>query len=272
MTKCRGKTTCKIEDEITTTPSREPAMKITPNAKQSGREQDPPKKGKHIKKKELEELFRTGDRVPPPSTKGTPIDTVINQRKQRNDGHKDGAENNSFDDTNITNWKGERTSSNDRKKIPHQEVHKGETSNIKANQAEKKRRSMTKPTKGNKEAGRKGEDKTTGQGKETTLKRKTMAVAADQEQNQKEKEGEVVNLEAMATPLRLKGKAQSSRKKSVKKTPKAEKGKKPSPKKTTFADVVGTRQVPKPPEVEYNKCVVRFGDQSRQGQEYERGI
>ena len=46
-----------------------------------------------------------------------------------------------------------------------------------------------------------------------TLKRKTMAAAADQEQNQKEKEGEVVNLEAMATPLRLKGEAQSSRKK-----------------------------------------------------------
>jgi hypothetical protein len=45
-----------------------------------------------------------------------------------------------------------------------------------------------------------------------TLKRKTMAAAADQEQNQKEKEREVVNLEVMATPLRLKGKAQSSRK------------------------------------------------------------
>ncbi len=37
-----------------------------------------------------------------------------------------------------------------------------------------------------------------------------------------------------------------------------EKGKKPSPKKTTFADVAGTRQVPKPPEVEHNKCVVSF--------------
>jgi hypothetical protein len=85
-----------------------------------------------------------------------------------------------------------------------------------------------------------------------------MAAAADQEQNQKEKEGEVVNLEVMATPLRLKGKAQSGRKKSVKKTPKAEKGKKPSPNKTTFADVVGTRQVPKPPDFEYNKCMVSF--------------
>jgi hypothetical protein len=56
-----------------------------------------------------------------------------------------------------------------------------------------------------------------------------MAAAADQEQNQNKKEGEVVNLEAMATPLRLKGEAQSSRKKSVKKTPKAEKGKKTKP-------------------------------------------
>ena len=62
-----------------------------------------------------------------------------------------------------------------------------------------------------------------------TLTRKTMAAAADQEQNQKEKKGEEVNLEAMAKPLRLKGEAQSSKKKSVKKTPKAEKGKKPSP-------------------------------------------
>ncbi len=47
MTKCGGKTTRKI-DKITATPSREPAMEITPNAKPSGREQDPPKKGKHI--------------------------------------------------------------------------------------------------------------------------------------------------------------------------------------------------------------------------------
>jgi hypothetical protein len=77
----------------------------------------------------------------------------------------------------------------------------------------------------NKGVGRKGEDKTTGQGKEMTLKRKALAAAVDQEHNQKEKEGEVVNLEAMDTPLRLKGTAQSSRKKSVKKTPKAEKGK-----------------------------------------------
>ncbi len=100
---------------------------------------------------------------------------------------------------------------NDRKKIPHQEAYKGETSNIKAKQVEKKKQSMPKPTEGNKEAGRKGEDKTTGQGKETTLKRKTMAAAADQEQKQKGKEGEVVNLEAMAMLLRLKGEAQSSR-------------------------------------------------------------
>ncbi len=57
-------------------------------------------------------------------------------------------------------------------------------------------------------------------------------------------------------PLRLKGESQSSRKNSVKKTPKVEKGKKPSPKKTTIADVAGTRQVPKLLEVEYNKCVV----------------
>jgi hypothetical protein len=147
MTKCRGKTTRKI-NKITATPSREPAMEITPNGKPSGREQDPPKKDKHIKKKELEALFGTGDRVPPPSTKGTPIDAVINQRKQRNDRHKDRVEDDSFDNTDITNWKGERTSSNDRKKIPHQEVHKRETSNIKAKQAEKKRQSMTKPTEG----------------------------------------------------------------------------------------------------------------------------
>jgi hypothetical protein len=187
-------------------------MEITPNAKPSGREQDPPKKGKHIKKKELEALFGTGDRVPPLSTKGTPIDAVINQRKQRNDGHEDGAEDYSFNDTDINNWKGERTSSDNRKKIPLQEDHKGETSIIKAKQEEKTRRRMTKPTEGNKEAGQKGDDKATGQGKETTLKRKTMAAAADQEQNQKEKEGEVVNLEAMATPLKLKGEAQSSRK------------------------------------------------------------
>jgi hypothetical protein len=53
MTKCRGKRTRKI-NEIIATPSREPAMEITPNAKLSGREQDPLKKGKHIKKKELE--------------------------------------------------------------------------------------------------------------------------------------------------------------------------------------------------------------------------
>jgi hypothetical protein len=149
MTKCGGKRTRKI-DEITATPSQEPAMEITPNAKPSGREQDPLKKGKHIKKKELEALFGTGDRVPPPSMKGTLIDAVINQWKQRKDGHKDGVEDNSFNNTDITNWKGERTSSNDRKKIPHQEAHKGETSNIKAKQAEKKRRSMTKPTEGNK--------------------------------------------------------------------------------------------------------------------------
>jgi hypothetical protein len=140
-------------------------MKITPNAKPSGREKDPPKKGKHIKKKELKLLFGTSDRVPPPSMKGTPINAVINQGKQRNNRHKEGAEDNSFNNTNITNWKGERTSSNNRKKIPHQEVHKGETSNIKAKQAEKKRQSTTKPTEGNKEAGQKGEDKTTGQGK-----------------------------------------------------------------------------------------------------------
>ncbi len=138
-------------------------------------------------------------------------------------------EDDSFNNTNITNWKGERTSSNDRKKIPLQKAHKGETSNIKAKQVEKKRRSTTKSMEGNKEVGQKGEDKTMGQGKETTLKRKTMAAAADQEQNQKEKKGEEVNLEAMAKPLRLKGEAQSSKKKSVKKTPKAEKGKKPSP-------------------------------------------
>jgi hypothetical protein len=160
-------------------------MEITPNAKLSGREQDPPKKGKHIQKKELKALFGTGDRVPPPSTKVTLIDTVIDQQKQRNDGHKDGAEDNSFNDANINNWKGERTCSNDRKKIPHQEAHKGETSNIKAKRAEKKRRSTTKPMEGNKEAGQKGEDKTTGQGKEMTLKRKTMAAAADQEQKPK---------------------------------------------------------------------------------------
>jgi hypothetical protein len=87
MTECGGKTTRKI-NEITATPSQEPAMEITLNAKPSGREQDPPKKGKHIKKKELKALFGTGDRVPPPSTKGTLIDTVINQRKQRNDVRK----------------------------------------------------------------------------------------------------------------------------------------------------------------------------------------
>jgi hypothetical protein len=138
MTKCGGKTTHKI-NKITATPSQEPAMEIMPNAKPCGREQDPPKKGKHIKKKELKALFGTGGRVPPPSMKGTPIDAVINQQRQRNDGHKDGAEDDSFDNTDITNWKEKRTSLNNRKKIPLQEAHKGETSNIKAKQAEKNR-------------------------------------------------------------------------------------------------------------------------------------
>jgi hypothetical protein len=49
MTECEGKTTRKI-NKIIATPSQEPVMEIMPNAKPSGREQDPPKKGKHIKK------------------------------------------------------------------------------------------------------------------------------------------------------------------------------------------------------------------------------
>jgi hypothetical protein len=131
-------------------------MEILLNEKPSGREQDPPKKGKNIKKKELKALFGTSDRVPPPSTKGTPIDAVINQWKQRNDGHKDGVEDNSFDDTNITNWKGEITSSNNRKKIPHQEAHKGETSNIKAKQAEKRGKARQNQWKGTKKRAKRG--------------------------------------------------------------------------------------------------------------------
>ncbi len=62
MTECGRKMTRKI-NKITATPSQEPAMEITPNAKPIGKEQDLPKKGKHIKKKELEALFGIGDRV-----------------------------------------------------------------------------------------------------------------------------------------------------------------------------------------------------------------
>jgi hypothetical protein len=62
-------------------------MEVMPIAKKSSeREQDLAKKSKHERKKRLLNLFGDGAHVPAPTNKGTPIDAVVQCRKNRGKG------------------------------------------------------------------------------------------------------------------------------------------------------------------------------------------
>ncbi len=70
-------------NDITATPMR---MTVTPNKKQQReREQDAPKKSRMVMKKGLKDYFGKGKRTPLPSTKGNPISTVVQRRKEQGD-------------------------------------------------------------------------------------------------------------------------------------------------------------------------------------------
>jgi hypothetical protein len=71
-------------NDITGTPARGKMMEVTPNAKKaSEREQDKAKKSKQDKKKDLLKYFGDGARVSAPTSKGPPIDAVMQRRESR---------------------------------------------------------------------------------------------------------------------------------------------------------------------------------------------
>ncbi len=82
-----GKAAQKSKD-ITGMPGRNRMMEVTPNAKQtSKREQDSAKNSKKDKKNELLKYFGDGARVPAPTSKGTPINAVMQRRESRDKGN-----------------------------------------------------------------------------------------------------------------------------------------------------------------------------------------